>query len=64
MYYLVFVFFLLAIFLIARVTSSPFGKILFAIKENEPRAISLGYEVDRFNSAMEGDTIRKKARKC
>ena len=48
MYYVVFVFFLLSIFLIARVTSSPFGQILFAIKENEPRAISLGYEVDRF----------------
>ena len=48
MYYVVFVFFLASIFLIARVTTSPFGKILFAIKENEPRAISLGYEVDRF----------------
>jgi len=48
MYYVVFLFFLLAILLIARVTSSPFGQILFAIKENEPRAISLGYEVDRF----------------
>jgi branched-chain amino acid transport system permease protein len=48
MYYIVFVFFLASIFLIARVTTSPFGKILFAIKENEPRAISLGYEVDRF----------------
>jgi branched-chain amino acid transport system permease protein len=48
MYYVVFAFFLASIFLIARVTTSPFGKILFAIKENEPRAISLGYEVDRF----------------
>jgi branched-chain amino acid transport system permease protein len=48
MYYVVFVFFLASILLIARVTTSPFGKILFAIKENEPRAISLGYEVDRF----------------
>ncbi len=47
-YYVVFVFFLASILLIARVTTSPFGKILFAIKENEPRAISLGYEVDRF----------------
>jgi branched-chain amino acid transport system permease protein len=48
MYYVVYVLFLLSILLIARVTTSPFGKILFAIKENEPRAISLGYEVDRF----------------
>ena len=48
MYFVVYVFFLISIILIARVTSSPFGKILFAIKENEPRAISLGYDVDRF----------------
>ncbi|MEI7427097.1 MAG: branched-chain amino acid ABC transporter permease [Betaproteobacteria bacterium] len=48
MYFVVYAFFLISIILIARVTSSPFGKILFAIKENEPRAISLGYDVDRF----------------
>jgi branched-chain amino acid transport system permease protein len=48
MYFVVYAFFLTSIILIARVTSSPFGKILFAIKENEPRAISLGYDVDRF----------------
>ena len=47
-YYLVLFFFLTVTALIARVISSPFGKILFAIKETEPRAISLGYEVDRF----------------
>ncbi len=47
--YFVFLFFtVLALLLIARVVSSPFGKVLFAIKENEPRAISLGYEVNRF----------------
>jgi branched-chain amino acid transport system permease protein len=47
--YFVFLFFtVLAMLLIARVVSSPFGKVLFAIKENEPRAISLGYEVNRF----------------
>jgi branched-chain amino acid transport system permease protein len=27
---------------------SPFGQVLKAIRENEPRAISLGYDVDRF----------------
>jgi len=34
--------------LIVRTVHSPFGQILKAIKENEPRAISLGYDVDRF----------------
>lgn len=47
--YFVFLFFTVsAMLLIARVVSSPFGKVLFAIKENEPRAISLGYQVNRF----------------
>ena len=27
---------------------SPFGQVLKAIRENEPRAISLGYDVDRY----------------
>ena len=27
---------------------SPFGQVLKAIKENEPRAISLGYDVDKY----------------
>lgn len=34
--------------LIMRTIHSPFGQILKAIKENEPRAISLGYDVDKF----------------
>jgi len=34
--------------LIVRTVHSPFGQVLRAIKENEPRAISLGYEVDRY----------------
>jgi branched-chain amino acid transport system permease protein len=34
--------------LIVRTISSPFGQVLKAIKENEPRAISLGYDVDRY----------------
>jgi len=33
---------------IQRIISSPFGQVLKAIKENEPRAISLGYKVNRF----------------
>jgi branched-chain amino acid transport system permease protein len=34
--------------LIVRTIHSPFGQVLKAVKENEPRAISLGYDVDRF----------------
>jgi branched-chain amino acid transport system permease protein len=34
--------------LIVRTINSPFGQVLKAVKENEPRAISLGYDVDRF----------------
>ncbi len=33
---------------IVRTVHSPFGQVLKAIKENEPRAISLGYDVDRY----------------
>jgi branched-chain amino acid transport system permease protein len=33
---------------IARIVTSPFGQVLKMIRENEPRAISLGYEVDRY----------------
>jgi branched-chain amino acid transport system permease protein len=34
--------------LIYRVIHSPFGQVLKAIRENEPRAISLGYDTTRF----------------
>ncbi|MDC8757812.1 branched-chain amino acid ABC transporter permease [Janthinobacterium fluminis] len=34
--------------LIMRIVHSPFGQVLKAIKENEPRAISLGYDVDKY----------------
>jgi branched-chain amino acid transport system permease protein len=34
--------------LIYRTIHSPFGQVLKAIRENEPRAISLGYQVDRY----------------
>ncbi|MBL0422868.1 branched-chain amino acid ABC transporter permease [Ramlibacter sp. AW1] len=33
---------------IMRIVNSPFGQVLKMIRENEPRAISLGYEVDRY----------------
>jgi len=38
----------LAFMLIVRVVNSPFGQVLKSIRENEPRAISLGYNVDRY----------------
>jgi branched-chain amino acid transport system permease protein len=37
-----------AFLLIYRTIYSPFGQVLKAIRENEPRAISLGYDVDRY----------------
>ena len=48
MYYFVFAIFCAAFFLIHRTINSPFGQILKAIRENEPRAISLGYDVAKF----------------
>ena len=33
--------------LIRRIVHSPFGQVLKAIRDNEPRAISLGYDIDR-----------------
>lgn len=40
--------FIIAFLLIQRVVRSPFGQVLKSIRENEPRAISLGYDVDRY----------------
>jgi branched-chain amino acid transport system permease protein len=48
MYYLVFAIFCFGFFVIYRTIHSPFGQILKAIRENEPRAISLGYDVNKF----------------
>jgi branched-chain amino acid transport system permease protein len=48
MYYVVLTIFALAFLLIYRVIHSPFGQVLKAIRENEPRAISLGYDADRY----------------
>jgi len=46
-------FFTLAVFvagflIIRRTINSPFGRVMKSIRENEPRAISLGYQTDRF----------------
>ncbi len=48
MYYFVAAVFLLCFLFISRIVHSPFGQVLKMIRENEPRAISLGYEVDRY----------------
>lgn len=48
MYYLVVVIFVASFLAISRVVNSPFGQVLKMIRENEPRAISLGYQVDRY----------------
>jgi branched-chain amino acid transport system permease protein len=48
MYYLVLAVFVGGFALIHRTIHSPFGQVLKAIRENEPRAISLGYAVDRY----------------
>jgi branched-chain amino acid transport system permease protein len=51
MYFLVLMIFLGGLFCIWRIVNSPFGNILKAIRENEPRAISLGYNADRYKLA-------------
>jgi len=48
MYYLVVAVVVAAFALIARSVHSPFGQVLKGIKENEPRAVSLGYDTHRF----------------
>ena len=48
MYYLVLAAFMLQFIFIQRVVHSPFGQVLKAIRENESRAVSLGYEVNRY----------------
>ncbi|TDF63203.1 branched-chain amino acid ABC transporter permease [Cupriavidus sp. L7L] len=48
LYYVVLTIATAAVLLLWRVVSSPFGAVLHAIKENESRAVSLGYNVERF----------------
>ena len=48
MYVTVLAIFLACFLLIYRIINSPFGEVLKAIRENETRAISLGYQVDRY----------------
>ena len=48
MYYVTLVIVVAAFCLIVRTIHSPFGQVLKGIKENEPRAISLGYDTHRY----------------
>src|SRR5262249_32633485 len=48
LYYLVLALFLLGFWLVERTVRSPFGQVLRAIRENEPRALSLGYRVEHY----------------
>jgi len=52
MYLLVLAVFLAGILFIHRIIHSPFGEVLKAIRENEPRAISLGYKTERYKLAL------------
>jgi branched-chain amino acid transport system permease protein len=47
MYYFELGVFVLALLLVARIIHSPFGQVLRAMKDNEQRAVSLGYDVER-----------------
>jgi branched-chain amino acid transport system permease protein len=51
MYYTVLAVFAGGFLLIHRVIHSPFGQVLKAIRDNEPRAISLGYRTERYKLA-------------
>jgi branched-chain amino acid transport system permease protein len=48
LYYVVLAGFLFGFLLIYRIINSPFGEILKSIRENEPRAISLGYKAEQY----------------
>ena len=50
LYYVVFAIFLFGFLLIRRTIHSPFGQVLKAIRENEPRALSLGYDVNKYKT--------------
>ena len=48
LYYVVLAVFVAVFLFIIRIVHSPYGQVLKAIRENETRAISLGYDVDRY----------------
>jgi len=48
LYYVVLGIFVIGFLLIQRTVNSPFGQVLKALRENEPRTLSLGYDVERY----------------
>jgi branched-chain amino acid transport system permease protein len=48
MYFVVLAVFVAVFMFIIRIVHSPYGQVLKAIRENEPRAVSLGYDVDKY----------------
>lgn len=48
LYFVVLAVFVAVFLFIIRIVQSPYGQVLKAIRENEPRAVSLGYDVDRY----------------
>jgi len=48
LYYVVLAIFLFGFFAVYRIIHSPFGQVMKAIRDNEQRALSLGYEADRY----------------
>src|SRR5690606_41271053 len=48
LYYLVIALFAIGFFIIWRTVNSPYGQVLKTLRENEPRALSLGYVADRY----------------
>src|SRR3546814_4669006 len=52
LYFFVLANFFGCVLLIYRIIHSPFGQVLKAIRDNEPRAVSLGYRVNRYKLAV------------
>ena len=52
LYFFVLAIVFIGLLIIYRIIHSPFGQVLKAIRENEPRAISLGYRVNRYKLAV------------
>jgi hypothetical protein len=48
LYFVVLAVFVAVFLFVIRIVHSPYGQVLKAIRENEPRAVSLGYRVERF----------------
>jgi len=48
MYFVVLAVFVAVFLAVMRIVHSPYGQVLKAIRENEPRAVSLGYDVDKY----------------